>query len=134
MSRNTFDSRDGPGNLRVEPQGNDVIALCLEGEFDMANAPSIASEGEQALRSGSHVILDLSDATFIDSSVIAALFSLATGATASRRIAVLQLGTATIVETMLELSQIERVLPRVHTRSDALRAIRQLAADPDQPH
>lgn len=134
MSRIAFDPRDGPGTLRVEPQAKDVVALCLVGEFDMANAASIGTQGEQVLRSGHHVILDLSDATFIDSTATAALFDVAQGAVTSRRIAVLQLGTAGVVETMLELSQIERVLPRVHTRSDALRAIRQLEADSDPPH
>lgn len=133
MTRNVFDPTDRPGTLRVEPQANDILALSLVGEFDMANAPSIGTEGEQALRAGNHVILDLSDATFIDSSAIAALFTVANGAITNRRVAVLQLGTAAIVEKMLELSRIERVLPRVHTRSEALHAIRELEADSDQP-
>ena len=95
-----------------------------------AEAETIPSrtEGDEALRRGNHLILDLTHATFVDSSAIAALFAVAKHATASRRVAVLQLGTAEIVETALRLSEIERVLPRASKRSDAIRVIRQLEA------
>lgn len=126
MASNDSASRDGPGSLRLEPQQGDTVCLCLVGEFDMANAASIDSEGERLLRAGKHLILDLSETTFIDSSAVTALFSVAKRARASQRIAVLQLGTAAIVETVLQLNCVERVLPRAHTRSEALRVIRQL--------
>ena len=41
---------------------------------------------------------------------------------------VLQLGTAAIVERVLELTAIERVLPRAHTRTEAVQMIQQKAA------
>ena len=74
-----------------------------------------------------HLILDLSQATFIDSSVINALFDAHRQAKERGRLAVLQLGTAAIVELVLKLSEIERVLPRVHTRAEAIDTIRSLA-------
>ena len=126
MASNGSGSRDGPGTLRLEPQQGRTVCLCLVGEFDMANAASIDSEGERLLRAGRHLILDLSETTFIDSSAVAALFSVAKRARAERRIAVLQLGTSAIVETVLQLNCVERVLPRASTRADALRAVRQL--------
>lgn len=128
MNRTALDQKDAPGSLRLEPQATDVVSLALVGEFDMANAADIRTEGDEALRRGNHLILDLTHATFVDSSAIAALFAVAKHATASRRVAVLQLGTAEIVETALRLSEIERVLPRASKRSDAIRVIRQLEA------
>lgn len=128
MNRTALDQKDAPGSLRLEPQATDVVSLALVGEFDMANAADIRTEGDEALRRGNHLILDLTHATFVDSSAIAALFAVAKRATASRRVAVLQLGTAEIVETALRLSEIERVLPRASKRSDAIRVIRQLEA------
>jgi hypothetical protein len=40
---------------------------------------------------------------------------------------VLQVGTAAIVERVLELVRIERVLPRAHDRQEAVRIIQQKA-------
>ena len=125
MPSNDSASRDGPGTLLVEAQRGDIVCLCLVGEFDMANAASIDSEGDRALRAGKHLILDLSETTFIDSSAIAALFAVAKRARARRQIAVLQLGTSAIVEAAVRLNGIERVLPRAHTRPDALAVVRQ---------
>ena len=47
--------------------------------------------------------------------------------TGSERAVVLQLGTAAIVERALEIAEIERVLPRVHERHEAVRMIQQAA-------
>lgn len=126
MASYASDSRDCLGTLRLESQEGDIVCLVVVGEFDLANAASIEQEAEGVIRAGNHLIVDLSEATFVDSSVIAALFSVAKHAMARRRIAVLQLGTAAIVERALEVSCIERVLPRADTRSNAHRAIRDL--------
>ena len=52
---------------------DEITALCLEGEFDIANAPQIIKESEHLLANNKQVVLDLSKATFIDCSVIQAL-------------------------------------------------------------
>ena len=133
MTGNAFDSTDGPGTLRLERTTDGVVSLCLVGEFDMGNAGSISDEGQQALLVGNHVILDLSETTFIDSSAIAALLTVSRRARKSRRAAVLQVGTPAIVETVLEFHCIERALPRVETRPEALSLIRLLDGDDGQP-
>ena len=115
------------GELHVLAETNEVAALCLEGEFDMANAPQIVGEGEQLLGGGKQLILDLSDATFVDSSAVHALFRLAATARKHDRVVVLQLGTAAIVERALEISGLHQVLPRASTRGEALAAIERLA-------
>ena len=123
-------SESGPDEvriLRVVPETDEVVALCLEGEFDMTNASCIIEESERVLASDKHVILDLSQATFVDSAVINALFHVHRQAGVHDRLAVLQLGTAAIVEAVLEVTGVERVLPRTHTRTEAIATIRQLA-------
>lgn len=119
-------TQNRPGELHVLAETDQVAVLCLEGEFDMANAPQIVEEGERLVADDKQVILDLSDATFIDSSVIDALFRVAGEARKKDRIVVLQLGTAAIVERVIEISSIGRVLPRTSTRTDALDTIRRL--------
>jgi anti-anti-sigma factor len=129
MQTASFKAEAAPGTVNVAPVADDIIALCLEGEFDMANSPRLNEEIDRALTDGKHLIVDLSQATFIDSSVINALFRARKSAATHRRIAVLQLGTAAIVERALELCNIEHVLPRTHTRAEALEAIRRYAAN-----
>ena len=115
------------GELHVLAETNEIAALCLEGEFDMANAPQIVEEGEQLLRGGKQLILDLTDATFVDSSAVHALFRLAATGRKQDRVVVLQLGTAAIVERAVDISGLDHVLPRASTRGEALAAIERLA-------
>jgi anti-anti-sigma factor len=129
MQTTSFETEEAPGTVTVVPETDDIVALCLEGEFDMANSPRLNEEIDRAITDGKHLILDLSQATFIDSSVINALFRARKNAATRRRIAVLQLGTAAIVELALELSNIERALPRTHTRAEALEAIHRYAGN-----
>ena len=116
------------GRLHVAPETDEIIALSLEGEFDMATSPSIVEQIDDALEHDKHLILDLSQATFIDSSVINVVIQASKAAKLRRRAVVLQLGTAANVERVLELTHIERVVPRTHTRTEAIQAIRELAA------
>ena len=72
-------------------------------------------EVDRSLQSGNNLILDLSQATFIDSSVVQVLVRAANAVNGCQRAVVLQLGTAAVVERVLEIVGIERVLPRAHT-------------------
>lgn len=117
-----------PGELHVLAETDEVAALCLEGEFDLANAPQITEQAEDLLADAKQVILDLSDATFVDASVIHALFRVAAEARKTGRVVVLQLGTASVVERVIEICNTESVLPRASTRPEALDTIRRLQA------
>ena len=111
------------GAIRVDSATDGIIAVCLEGDFDLANAPVLSDHIDSALESGNDLILDLSQATFIDSSVINILFRSAKAVAGRDQTVVLQLGTAPIVERVLELVRIEDVLPRAHNRAEALEMI-----------
>jgi anti-anti-sigma factor len=117
----------------VFAETDEIAGLSLAGEFDMANAPQIIEEGERLLADDNQVIVDLSDATFIDASVIHALVRVGAEARKDGRVVVLQLGTAAIVERVIEISNIERVLPRARTRAEAIDTIRQLRPPAENP-
>ena len=114
--------------IRVVPETAKIVALCLEGDFDLTNAPALDAQIELALDRGNDLILDVSEASFIDSSVIHLVARAAQTAQTTEQTVVLQLGTAAIVERVLEVSGIEEVLPRAHDRREALLVIREHAA------
>jgi len=114
------------GVMHVVRATDEIAVLCLEGEFDMANASRIVDEGECIFGDGKHLIVDLSGVTFIDSSVVGALFQVAMRATDRQRVAVMQFGTVAIVERVIELMQVDQVLARAKTRSEAIHTVEQL--------
>jgi anti-anti-sigma factor len=127
MVASPFDSEHRDGVIRVVPETGEIVALCLEGDFDLTNAPALGDEIDRALERGKGLILDLSEATFIDSSVINVLVRASKAASGREQTVVLQLGTAAIVERVLEITRIEQVLPRAHDRQEAMRIIQQQA-------
>lgn len=116
-----------PASIRVSCDAADVVSLYLQGEFDAYNAPEITEHAYRALAAEKHLVLDLSDTTFIDASVIGALCAIKAAADARGRSAVLQLGTAPIVERVITVTDVESVLPRTATRAEAIARIRTLA-------
>ena len=127
MSASALGSEQRAGLIHVVPETDQIVAVCLEGDFDLSSAPALGKEVGRALENGNSLILDLSQATFIDSSVVHVLVNASKAVTGSERAVVLQLGTAAIVERALEIAEIERVLPRVHERHEAVRMIQQAA-------
>lgn len=121
-----FDPQHREGVIHVVLETGEIIAVCLEGDFDLANAPTLGAQLDRALEGGWDVIVDLSEATFIDSNVIDLLLRTAKAAGREQSV-VLQLGTAAIVERVVEITGIARVLPRAHDRQEAVRIIQQQA-------
>ena len=121
-------SQHHQGVIRVVRETDGIVAVCVKGEFDMANAPTLGDQVDLALETGHDLIVDLSKATFIDSSVISVLMRAVRAAREREQTMVLQLGTAAIVERILEIVKIEQVLPRAHDRQEAVRIIQEKAA------
>jgi anti-anti-sigma factor len=120
-------SQTSEGTVRVVPETDGILAICLAGEFDIADISVLKHELDSALAGGDHLILDLSETTFIDSSIIHTLFDGVRVARRRNQTVVLQLGTTPIVERALEIAGIERVLPRAHDRDGAVRMIERQA-------
>lgn len=124
MVASSFDYEHRAGVLRVASEADGIVALCVQGDFDLANVSALRDEVDETLARGDDLILDLSEASFIDSSVIHVLFHAARAVRGREQSLVLQLGTAPIVERALQIAEIERVVPRAHDRDEAVEMIR----------
>lgn len=102
-----------------------ITALDLEGEFDVVTAPTLIEHAERVLADGKDLIINLSDATFIDSSIIHALFKADEAAKGAGKAFVLQFGTHAAVERVLSITGTERSLPTAPTRARAIELIEQ---------
>ena len=60
------------GNISMQ-QSNGVSVLMLEGEHDVYTAPSVVERIESCLSEGAPMVVDLTGASFIDSSILRAL-------------------------------------------------------------
>ena len=126
MSASTVGHMHRQGVIRVA-ETDEIDAVCLEGDFDLANASVLGAVVDRVLETGNSLIFDLSEATFIDSSVIDVLLRAVTAVGGGKQALVLQLGTAAVVERVLEIVKIEQVLTRAHDRQEAVRIIQQQA-------
>ena len=113
------------GVVRIVPETEEIVAVCLQGDFDLKNARALDDQIDLALHTGNNLIVDLSEATFIDSTVLQVLVRASRDAAARQRTLILQIGTAAVVERLLEITRIERVLTRAHDRQEAVRMIEQ---------
>jgi anti-anti-sigma factor len=116
------------GAIRVYSETDGIVAVCLSGDFDLTNASVAREHIDSALESGNHLIVDLTEATFIDSSVINVLFGAAKAVAGRNQTVVLQVATALVVERALELVAIESVLPCARDRTEAVQIVQQTAA------
>ena len=128
MLASSIGSEHRDGAIRVDSETHGIVAVCLEGDFDLANAPELRDHIDRALESGDDLIVDLTDATFIDSSVISVLFDGARTVDGQGQTFVVQVATAPIVERALGLVRIESVVRRVHSRTEAFDLIRRQQA------
>ena len=127
MHASPIGSEHREGAISVVPEADAIVTVCLGGDFDLTNARPLADELGRALESDDGVIVDLSEVTFVDSSVMHVLARAAKAARARDRALVVQLGTAATVERVFDLAGIAQLAPRVHDRQEAVRIIQQRA-------
>ncbi len=104
--------------------------VALTGEHDLATAAALRAELDRVLAGGSGVVVDLSQVTFIDSSVVGVLLN-AHRSTAERP------GQALVVvapaggtpRRLLDFIGVQAVIPLVDTHQDALVTAEAFAAD-----
>ena len=120
-------SEPGVSLIHVVDVTDTITALDLEGEFDLNAAPSLVEHAQRVLDSGKNLILNLSDATFIDSSIVHALFRVDAAARADGREFVLQFGTHPGVERVLSLTGAAANLVTATTRSEAIELVEKAA-------
>jgi anti-sigma B factor antagonist len=59
--------------IQLDDTDDDVTVVVVEGEHDIYTAPTLRDRLEEALERGGGVVVDLTGATFVDSSVLGAL-------------------------------------------------------------
>jgi anti-sigma B factor antagonist len=103
------------------PQPN-IALVVLAGEHDLYSEDELRERFEQALARCDHLIVDLSAAEFIDSTIIAVLVQTMRSATDLERKFNVVLGTAPAVERILEITGLIPLLGVVPTVEQALAA------------
>jgi anti-sigma B factor antagonist len=112
------------GQIGTESIG-DIRVLVLRGEHDLSTAPDVRAHVEDAVAAGGDVIVDLSEATFIDSSILGVLvagYRGATDAEAPRRFAVVAVPGSNVTR-LFDLVSVSDLIPTHPTRAEALSAI-----------
>ena len=110
------------GSIDLEREG-DVSVVRLIGDHDLATRPHFVAELDRLFQSGSSVVVDLTDADFVDSTVIAALVE-AHGQTVSEpqySLAVV-VAPGSRVERVIALVDLGSTVPVFSTRDEAIRA------------
>ena len=99
-----------------------AAVVVLAGEHDLYSAGEVQQTLDQSLAACDHLIIDLSTVAFIDSSIVAVLVQAKKTATALGRKFNVVLGTAPIVERILEITGVVPLLNIVPTVEQALAA------------
>jgi anti-sigma B factor antagonist len=111
---------DSIATLRVDRTRDGVAVFDLAGDYDMANAPELDAALGEALAEQRGIVLDLSETTFIDSSVIHVLVRTQRALAGQQRQLALRLQTASILLRALEISELASVLPITPDREEAI--------------
>jgi anti-anti-sigma factor len=95
-------------DVAVQQPRADVAVVEIKGEHDAATSAQLQQLLEGVVARNDLIVVDLSQAEFIDSSVITALLRAHREATERNKTFRLQFGTALIVRRMLEISGLLR--------------------------
>jgi anti-sigma B factor antagonist len=116
----------------VDDSDGDVLRVVVRGEHDIYTAPTLRDRLDEAIGAGPvGVIVDLSGATFLDSSILGALLEARRQALEKSLGYVVCLGETPEpgVARILEITGLVPVFPVVRTRDEALVAARAAPAD-----
>jgi anti-sigma B factor antagonist len=114
----------------LDDAAGDVVVVVVEGEHDIYTAPTLRERLDAALARQGGVVVDLTAATFVDSSILGALLD------ARRRAQEQQIGFVVSVgdevepgvQRILDITGLVPVLPVVNGREEAVQAARDGAA------
>jgi anti-sigma B factor antagonist len=112
------------GELALERTEAGLAVLTISGEHDLSTAPSLRRRLNSLLDEGSGTVIDLSPATFIDSSILGVILEGRRRAT-DREVgfAVVHADGADAVDRVLEVTGLRAELPVHARREDALSAV-----------
>ena len=110
----------------LDDAAGDVIVVVIEGEHDIYTAPTLRVRLDEALDRGGGVVVDLTGATFVDSSVLGALLDARRRAHESQQGFVVSIGDTVEpgVRRILDITGLVPVLPVVNGREEAIATAR----------
>jgi anti-sigma B factor antagonist len=115
---------DVVGEVRRETGGDGIQIVVLQGEHDLGTLPQVKEALDSASGDGQAVIIDLSPATFVDSSILGAMLEARRLAgEAGHGFAVASDGASEPVRRVLEVTGLAEELPVYPTREAALEAL-----------
>jgi len=111
------------GELALERKDQSLAVLTISGEHDLSTAPSLRRRLEGLLDEGVATILDLSPATFIDSSILGVILDGRRRAAEGKiGFAVARTNGSDAVDRVLEVTGLRAELPVHARREEAVRA------------
>jgi anti-sigma B factor antagonist len=113
------------GDISVQ-QTNGVAVVMLEGEHDVYTAPSVTGRIDSFLSEGVPVVVDLSRASFIDSSILRALIVARNGSQEkSLGFAVcLDQSEDSAVQRVFEVARAQELFPILSSQAEAIEKVR----------
>ena len=105
--------------VEIERLGDSLWVLQLAGEHDLSTVPTIDAACDRIAETGTTVVADLSEASFIDSTVIRTLLRL----TERGETLLLVVPERGAIRRVLDLTGVSKLLPVFETRAAALRAV-----------
>jgi anti-sigma B factor antagonist len=110
----------------LEDAAEDVVVVVVEGEHDIYTAPTLRERLDEAIARSRGVVVDLTGATFVDSSVLGALLDARRRALDAGHGFVVSVGDAVEpgVQRILDITGLVPVLPVVNGREAAIKAAR----------
>lgn len=111
----------GPGEISIDRAEGGVAVITFSGEHDLNTAPELRQRLAEAVEDGGPVVVDLSGAAFIDSSIIGAVLDARREAQEQGRgFAVALSDGAHPVERVLEVTNLATTLPVHRSREKAV--------------
>jgi anti-sigma B factor antagonist len=110
----------------LDDTADGVVVVVVEGEHDIYTAPTLRERLDEAIARGDAVVVDLTGATFVDSSVLGALLDARRRALDAGQGFVVCVGEEVEpgVQRILDITGLVPVLPVVSGRPEAIRAAR----------
>jgi anti-sigma B factor antagonist len=110
----------------LEDAAEDVVMVVVEGEHDIYTAPTLRERLDEAIGRSNWVVVDLTGATFVDSSVLGALLDARRRALDAGQGFVVCVGDEVEpgVQRILDITGLVPVLPVVNGREEAIRTAR----------
>lgn len=110
------------GRLQFDTTEPGVAIVMLEGEHELFSAPKLQRQLDGLIREGLSIVIDLTQATFLDSSVVAVLLRARERSDEARVpfSIVLDDSTGEPVRRMFEITGLSSILPVVGSRAEAL--------------